>query len=55
MKIIKRSVCAHTPKKIKHLVNLPFAWLGTLYTASFSEDELQQMMLANPVLVYHGI
>ena len=26
----------------------------TLYTASFSEDEQLQMMLANQVLVYYG-
>ena len=32
-----------------------FEKIGTSYAASLSKDELQQMMSANPVLVYCGI
>ena len=39
----------------KFAVHKKFAQIGTSYVVSFSEDELQKTMSANPVLVYHRI
>ena len=36
-------------------IHKKFEYIGTSCAASFSEDELQKLMSANPVLVYHGI
>ena len=39
----------------KFAIHKEFELIRTLHAPSFSEDELQQTMSANPVLVYCGI
>ena len=39
----------------KYVIRKRFQQIKTLYTVSFSEDELLETMSANPVLIYHGI
>ena len=39
----------------KFAIHKKFEYIRTSYMALFSEDELQQMMSAKPVFVYHEI
>ena len=54
----KKSICGEKKEEVetfsKYAIHRMFEQIETSYAASFSEDELLQMMSANPVLVVYS-